>query len=310
MNLKSCLTKYASSLLRLVPSSIHGKLLKMYERDRELTLSHGKVCLNQDWSSPVTVESEIDVSKLGEKRHLPGIPFDTTQIHELGAKLGNYAAEFPWKSTTNGAPEVPWGYMFDTMDSLALYSMIRHFKPSNYIEVGCGYSSRVSSAACEKNREEGTATRTRYIEPYPGDRLEKDNLCGELIVKRIQEIPLEFFAALEPGDILFIDTSHIMKCQSDVEWELLHVLPSLRKGVIVHVHDIYSPYEYPADWLENNYAPGHYNEQYALEALMSGGTRFVPLFPVHALCRESPGKLVDWFGATADSSRSFWLIVS
>lgn len=309
MNLKSCLTKHTSTLMRVLPSSLHGKLLKLYERDRELTLAHGKICVNQDWSSPVTVKSEIDVSKLGEKRHLPGITFDIDSIHELGINLGKYSLEFPWKSENSSSPEVPWGFMFPTLDSLVLYSMIRHFKPSRYIEVGCGYSSRVSSAACEKNRDEGTATRTQYIEPYPGERLEKDNLCGELIVKRIQEIPLEFFAALEPGDILFIDTSHIMKCQSDVEWELLHVLPSLRKGVIVHIHDIYTPYEYPAEWLDNNYAPGHYNEQYAFEALLSGGLRFRTIFPNHYLCRENPESINKWFGIANDLSRSYWMIV-
>lgn len=309
MNYKNSISKSVSKLMRLIPSSVHRNLLKLYERDRELTLSHGRICLKQDWSSPVTVKSEIDVTKLGAKRNLPGVPLDYNAIHGLAAQLGSYAPEFPWKASANGSPEVPWGYMFDTIDSLALYSMIRHFKPRNYIEVGCGYSSRVSSAACGKNRAEGTETRTRYIEPYPGDRLEEENLSGELIVKRIQELPLEFFSSLESGDILFIDTSHIMKCQSDVEWELLHVLPSLPKGVIIHIHDIYTPFEYPNDWLANNYAPGHYNEQYAVEALMSGGTRYVPLFPVHALCRESPDKVLEWFGAPADSSRSFWLTV-
>lgn len=309
MNLKKTLSDVAHRLAKAAPSSVHRQLLKTYQRDRNLTLPHGLICLKQDWSSPVTVAAEIDTSKLGAKRDLPGIRFDIEAIHGLGAVLGAYVSEFPWKSDDSGNPEVPWGYMFPTLDSLVLYSMIRHFKPNLYIEVGCGYSSRVSSAACEKNRENGINTLTKYIEPYPGERLEKDNLQGELIVKRIQDIPLEFFAALTPGDILFIDTSHIIKCQSDVEWELLHILPTLPPGVIVHVHDIYTPYDYPPDWLDNNYAPGQYNEQYALESLMSGGTRFQSLFPVHALCRENPNKFKDWFGVKADSSRSFWLKV-
>jgi predicted O-methyltransferase YrrM len=266
--------------------------------------------MKQDWSSPVTVASEIDTSKVGAKRDLPGIRMDKEAIRTLGVKLGKFAVEFPWKSAGSDAPAVPWGYMFPTMDSLVLYSMIRHFKPSRYIEVGCGYSSRVSSAACEMNRLAGADTRTTYIEPYPGERLEKENLRGELIVKRIQDVPLEVFAALQPGDMLFIDTSHIMKCQSDVEWELLHILPTLRPGVIIHVHDIYTPFDYPPDWLDNNYAPGQYNEQYALEALMSGGNRFQCLFPVHALCRENAKDLQEWFGVPSDESRSFWMSVS
>jgi hypothetical protein len=188
--------------------------------------------------------------------------------------------------------------------------MIRHFKPTTYVEIGCGYSSAVSSRACEHNKKEGINTTAKYIEPYPSERLDLNELKGELIVKRIQDIPLEFFAGLESRDILFIDTSHVMKCQSDVEWEILRILPSLQRGVMVHIHDIYTPYEYPLEWLQNNYAPGLYNEQYALEALLSGGERFRTLFPLHSLCREIPDQIRAWFGAGADSSRSYWISVN
>jgi hypothetical protein len=79
---------------------------------------------------------------------------------------------------------------------------------------------------------------------------------------------------------------------------------------MVHIHDIYTPYEYPLEWLQNNYAPGLYNEQYALEALLSGGERFRTLFPLHSLCREIPDQIRAWFGAGADSSRSYWISVN
>ena len=80
------------------------------------------------------------------------------------------------------------------------------------------------------------------------------------------------FSELKAGDVLFIDTSHVLKCQNDVEWELLHILPSLKPDVHVHIHDIYTPYEQPEDWLLGRYAPGASNEQYAVECLLSGGT--------------------------------------
>lgn len=309
MKLKRLLCSLWNAILKAFPAFIHHQLLKSYRRERDLTLDYGTVCLSQDWSSPVCVARELDISKLGAKRNLPGFSLDTDAIHELGKQLGTLSSEFPWRSSAGGAPEAPWGYMFPTLDSVSLYSMIRHFKPATYIEVGCGFSSRVSSAACQKNREEGANTRATYIEPYPSERLDQDGLVGDLIVQRIQDVPLELFANLNAGDMLFIDTSHILKCQSDVEWELLHILPILPKGVIVHIHDIYTPFEYPLDWLDNNYAPGHYNEQYAVEALLSGGGRFKPLFPLHWLCREQPAKIKEWFGADADLSRSFWLVV-
>jgi hypothetical protein len=134
-------------------------------------------------------------------------------------------------------------------------------------------------------------------------------LAGELLGDKIENIPLVFFESMERGDILFIDTSHIMKCQSDVEWELLHILPLLEPGVIVHIHDIFTPYEQPLSWLENCYAPGFYNEQYAFEALLSGGSRFKPLVPANLLYREYPDVLSEHFNVTADPGRSFWLFL-
>jgi len=297
-------------LSRLVPAGITKKILEHYEYDQDLTLRHDMLCLRQDYSSPVTVARDIDTSLLGKKRVLPGIDVDLEGIRWLGGEISRHAAEFPWKSAEGDQPEVPWDIMFPTVDSMVLYTMIRHFKPKRYIEVGCGYSSRVSTAALEKNATEGPAPAVTYIEPYPDGRLTGVKLAGIMLEDRIQEIPLEKFEELEAGDMLFIDTSHIMKCQSDVEWELLHILPSLRAGVIVHVHDIFTPYEQPESWLENSYAPGLYNEQYAFEALLSGGKKFTCLFPNHLACREMSGDLSHWFGTVPDASRSFWIQVN
>lgn len=307
--LSRLLHSFLANTAKAMPAFVHGRILNFYRKERELSQRHGVLCIAQDWSSPVTVASDIDVSKLGVERDLPGIVFDLAAIQELGGSLGAYASEFPWRSSAAGCPEVPWGFMFPTMDSVILYSMIRHFKPSTFIEVGCGYSSRVSSAATHRNRSEGSSAQAKYIEPYPGERIEIDKLVGELIVERVQDLPLDLFSSLKSGDMLFIDTSHIIKCQSDVEWELLHILPSLQKGVIVHIHDVYTPFEYPLEWLNNNYAPGQYNEQYAFEALLSGGSRFKPIFPVHWMCRHHHDTLHSWMGCRADLSRSFWLIV-
>ena len=112
-------------------------------------------------------------------------------------------------------------------------------------------------------------------------------LPGQFIPKKIQQVPLEHFQQLESGDVLFIDTSHVIKVQNDVEYELLHILPSLKLGVIIHIHDIFTPYDYPAEWLIGsgpNY--GGNNEQYALECLLSGGSHWEILLPVHLLWRE------------------------
>lgn len=309
MNINQSLRSLATKISSFIPRSIHRQILKQYELDRTIAVAAGYVCVRQDWSSPVVVREDIDVLSLGNKRDLPGVILDDRRFTQLGGELAAFAHEFPWRNGKTGTPEVPWGDMFPTLDSMVLYAMIRRFQPKNYIEVGCGYSSRVSSTAAVRNQQEGAHTSIRYIEPYPSPRLETEKLQGVLIQKRIQDVPLDTFSELESGDILFIDTSHILKCQSDVEWELLHILPALKKGVIIHIHDLFTPFEQPLTWLENNYAPGYYNEQYAVEAMLGGGDKFKTLFPLHHLCRERPEDMLKWFSHHADFSRSYWIIV-
>jgi hypothetical protein len=111
-------------------------------------------------------------------------------------------------------------------------------------------------------------------------------LPGEFIRKKVQQVPVETFQQLEAGDVLFLDTSHVIKSQNDVEYEFLHILPTLKPGVIVHVHDIFTPYDYPEELLIGNGGNrGGSNEQYALECLLSGGDWEVML-PVHLLWRD------------------------
>lgn len=310
MNIKYLTRRVISQIMGVLPGSFHKALLKQYVFDRGVPRKNGFMVMEQNWSSPVAVAEELDTSLLGQKRDLPGLTFPNSDFLRLGDELAPYGKEFPWRDNATADPEVPWGEMFPTLDSIVLYSMIRKFKPKKYIEVGCGFSSRVSSAAARRNNEQEKVTSVSYIEPYPGPRLDQEGLSGELIQKRIQDVDLGVFSSMDAGDMLFIDTSHVLKAQSDVEWELLHILPLLKPGVIVHIHDLYTPYEQPVGWLENNYAPGMYNEQYAVEAMLSGGTRYRTLFPLHMLCRENAEDLRTWFSVNPDSSRSYWIIVN
>ena len=132
-------------------------------------------------------------------------------------------------------------------------------------------------------------------------------LPGEFLKQKIEQVPVERFKQLQAGDVLFIDTSHVIKTQNDVEYELLQVLPSLNAGVWVHIHDIFTPYDYPEEWLVGN-GPnrGGNNEQYALECLLSGGEDWEVVMPSFLLWKdhsESFKRLV-----TADyRPASFWI---
>lgn len=154
--------------------------------------------------------------------------------------------------------------LFGGTDALALYCMIRHFRPALLLEVGSGASSLLAAKAARQNGN----TQLMCIEPYPNDRL-----CAgfpgltRLIQEKVQKVGLEAFEQLDAGDILFIDSSHVVTIGSDVNYLFLEVLPRLRPGVIVHVHDIFFPMEYRRDWVMNEFR--FWTEQYLLQAFLA-----------------------------------------
>lgn len=147
------------------------------------------------------------------------------------------------------------------------YQLIRSVKPQRIIEIGSGNSTLMARNAVNKNCHDDPDYRCEHIciEPYEMPWLE--NTGVSVIRKKVEDIDLSFFALLQENDILFIDSSHIIRPQGDVVFEYLLLLPSLNKGVIVHIHDIFSPKNYPRHWLEHEIL--FWNEQYLLEAFLS-----------------------------------------
>jgi glycosyltransferase involved in cell wall biosynthesis len=157
-------------------------------------------------------------------------------------------------------------------DAEALYCMIRHFKPRTIVEVGCGQSTVVAHFAIADAKAEDGRYSCRQIcyEPFENPWLE--DLGVEIKRELIEKSDLSLFRSLSAGDIVFIDSSHALRPMGDVEFEFLHILPNLPKGVIVQVHDIFSPRDYPAQWL--NVERRFWNEQYLLEAFLSFNREF------------------------------------
>ncbi|HEY2963673.1 MAG TPA: class I SAM-dependent methyltransferase [Pyrinomonadaceae bacterium] len=152
---------------------------------------------------------------------------------------------------------------FSGFDVIVYYSLIRHLKPRRIIEIGGGYSTRIANKALAANQ----SGRLTCIEPYPEDRLNGSQFSVQLITKRVEEIDVSFFSCLDANDILFIDSSHTVKFGSDVCYEFLEILPALKPGVWVHVHDIFFPHDYPVEWLLKRRLA--LNEQYLLEAFLA-----------------------------------------
>ncbi|MEO0644772.1 MAG: class I SAM-dependent methyltransferase [Cyanobacteria bacterium J06650_10] len=159
---------------------------------------------------------------------------------------------------------------FESGDAEYWYQLIRTVKPRRIIEIGSGNSTLIAIKAIKKNSEEDGKYSCDHtcIEPYEMPWLEQSGVS--VIRTRIEDIDPSFFEKLESNDILFIDSSHIIRPQGDVLFEYLELLPTLNLGVIVHIHDIFSPKNYPSSWLKEQVR--FWNEQYILEAFLSHNT--------------------------------------
>jgi predicted O-methyltransferase YrrM len=199
---------------------------------------------------------------------------------------------------------------FESVDGEILYCMIRHFKPRKIFEIGSGNSTFLSAQAVLKNKgEDGVAGELVAFEPYP-NRVLRAGFPGlsRLVETRIQEVPLSEFDKLADGDILFIDSSHVLKIGSDVHYEYLDVLPRLRTGVIVHIHDIFLPAEYPKDLVLK--ARNFWNEQYLLQAFLAFNESFEILWAGSYMHLKHPDELASAFSSYERSKTwpgSFWL---
>lgn len=170
------------------------------------------------------------------------------------------------------APEPRWSQdWFPRLDGAMAYTMVRELRPARIVEVGSGHSTRFFARAIN---DSDLATEITAIDPAPRATLE--GLASVRLERRTaQEASSEIFASLAAGDILAIDSSHILMPGSDVDLLLNHILPTLPDGIVVHIHDVFLPDDYPVVWAWRGY-----NEQLGVAALLTGGN-WKPLFASH-----------------------------
>ena len=156
---------------------------------------------------------------------------------------------------------------FTEGDAEYWYQMIRTVRPRRIFEVGSGNSTLMAAKAIRRNKNEDATYGCEHvcIEPFEMPWLEEIGVS--VVRKKVEDIDISFFSQLQENDILFIDSSHIIRPQGDVLFEYLEILPALNIGVIVHIHDIFSPKNYREDWLKDYVR--FWNEQYLLEAFLS-----------------------------------------
>lgn len=183
--------------------------------------------------------------------------------------FSRYYGELPFEDKPNQRCryhfENPW---FSYTDAIILYSFLRHFDPKRIVEIGSGYSSAVMVDTLDNFPNRNLAV--SFIEPYP-DRLNAlidiDSMArATLLEKKVQDVELKLFRSLESNDLLFVDSSHVMKFGSDLYTILFEILPILAVGTHVHFHDIFYPFEYPDEWLREG---RYWNECYLLRAFLA-----------------------------------------
>ena len=207
-------------------------------------------------------------------RKIPGIDLREKEQLDLLKLFKAYYDEIPFHSyKTDGLRYFFENPAYSYSDAIFLYCMIRHFKPKKIIEVGSGYSSCVSLDTNELYFD--NQIQNIFIEPYPELLLSlikaEDKNMIKLYSCNLQDVSLDEFSTLQNNDILFIDSTHVVKVDSDVNYITSKILPVLNQGVYIHFHDIFYPFEYPKEWIYENRA---WNEIYMLRAFLQYNTTF------------------------------------
>jgi predicted O-methyltransferase YrrM len=198
---------------------------------------------------------------------------------------------FPEESTDPSEFYVNNG-QYPPLDAWVLEGLLRHYRPRRMIEVGCGFSTLI---AARLNREDLSSDMDLIcVDPYPAPFLVDGEVEGvsEIRPEKVEEAPLGLFEQLEANDVLFIDTSHTVKTGCDVTWLFHEVLPRLRPGVVVHIHDIFLPHEYPEPWVLEGWG---WNEMYLVRSFLQFNNAFEMIWGTQYMLTYHPVEVVRAF---------------
>jgi hypothetical protein len=313
--------------------SIFNKAYQFLEKRMPLMVKHmantgqgtdecleiGCLPMNVHFYSPIPDIKDLESRKIWEKRsELPGIDFRPTEQLALLEQLGHdFGSECEWPLTPTAIPTEFYlkNNSFSYGCASALHTIIRHFKPHYFIEIGSGHSSKIISKALEMNKHDHPSRTSEYIvvDPYPGEMVSTElSLISRLVKEKVESVDPKLFEILGENDILFVDSGHTVRTGSDVNFILLEVLPRLRPGVIIHFHDINLPYEYPKVYFTNPQFRMFWTEAYLLQAFLSFNQEFEILLAMNYIqtdhmsdyCRAFPRfRLADNWA----NSGSFWI---
>jgi hypothetical protein len=251
--------------------------------------------------------SELPAGFWEHRSDLPGVNVDAQRaLQFLAAELGDGLREFAARpqpaAVGPGVYSTPNG-SFDAADAATTWAMIRRYRPQRVLELGSGFSTLLIRDALAAN---GNGAAHTVVDPFPrADELGDERGFDVQRVSAAQVAP-SMFEELRAGDVLFVDTTHTVKVGGEVNHIVLDGLPRLAPGVLVHVHDIFLPFEYPRRLVEG--LGYHWAEQYLLQAFLAGNDSFEVLLPMHLLAREHTSDLERLLGVADEDASSFWLL--
>jgi len=294
-----------------------ARLLCRFARDPryfDLWQRHGFHVLPLHFYSPVPDTRELTPDQFQVVSALPGTEMnENSQLELLTLIRRDFFDEYRTfalrdQDTSRGRFRFGCGSI-ESVDAEVLYAMVRRFRPKRLIEIGTGYSTIISMEAVVRNARDGFPCEMISIDPFaPDDLLTELPLPLTVLRKRVQEVPITRFSELQSDDVLFIDSTHVCKIGSDVQFELLEVLPRLNPGVVVHIHDIFLPLDYPEEWVRSRHR--FWNEQYLLQAFLCGNQDFEILWGGAWMHHRYPDRLQDAFPSydrNANLPASFWI---
>lgn len=243
---------------------------------------HDHVLFRRHYYLPFPDQQDLAFSK---QSSLVGIHVDEETCFEFHKEfVAPYDIEFrdfPIRATGLAHEYFLLNGSFMAIDGNMYYGLIRRLAPKTIIEIGSGNSTKLACQAIRRNVAEGRLpTNLICIEPFHWQQLEELKEVSSVVKAYVQAVDLSLFEALGRDDILFIDSTHTVRTGGDVWWEICEILPRLKPGVLVHVHDISLPNPYPTDYLKNHW---YWMEQYFLQAFLAFNNRFSIVWPGNLL---------------------------
>jgi predicted O-methyltransferase YrrM len=243
--------------------------------------------------------------------NVPAVDFrEAEQRDFLQGPFARFAPDYADFITTQSRGPEPFSEpndYFQGLDSRLLYVMLRWLQPVSIVEIGSGWSTRLMVATIRQHLA-STNTRLTTVDPYAAAELELliEDL-GALVRSPAQEVPESTYRRLGRDDVLFIDSSHVVKTGSDVHHLVTQVLPLLKAGVVVHFHDLFLPFEYPEAWVVNDRRD--WNEQYVVQTLLAAPSRYEIMIGSRYATWALKSEIDTALGEPAPSGSSLWLRV-